>query len=427
MIEKGDLLIEGDYVDQDGDQHHGQIKVVGGMIASVDNHLGEPDISFSDGLVIYPGFIDLHVHARDFAVPSDADEEVLRAYGSQTAKEDYISMCAAAVNGGVVAFADMPNNPVHPKDEMSYSAKMRVAYDKCTIDHVLYALIADDSEPFGDVPYKIYTHDFSKRELEMILSRFHGVSYDPVIAAHCENKNILRKHPERPVEAEVKDVEIILDIAARYKLQVHIAHVSAAKSIDSIIQAKLSGVKVTCETTPTYLFFSRENMSDFVNRKLLTMKPPIRSEKDRERLLEAFLFGDIDCLATDHAPHTLEDKKKCAFGIPLEDHYTNFVGWLLQQGIPEKVIVDCCSRFPGEFFHRYTGDRFGQIRPGYVGSFTVVGKGEPFSILRSDIMTRCGWSPFEDAVLGDDHSLYAHETIVRGVPMKSQLLKEQDR
>ncbi len=425
MVEAGSCMIEGKYLDQDFSFKQGQIKVVDGKISDVGESLGDADISYSDEYLIFPGFIDIHVHARDFFVPKGSRHELEEAYDSHTRKEDYVSVSRAAINGGVVAFADMPNNPFPPKDSESYVDKRMLAGHKCSVDSVIYSLLTPASRPFADVPYKLYTHDFSKSEIRTLLNHFAGIEYDPVIAVHCENNAEVKRHHLRPASAEIKDVEYILDLASKFKLSVHIAHVSAAKSLDMIVSAKQSGVKVTCETTPTYLFFSKENKDQFRNRKLLTMKPPIRTEYDRQRLLEGVMDGEIDYLATDHAPHTLEDKKKGAFGIPLIDHYTAFVGWLMQTGVSDKIVCSMCCENPGLFVGRYLGENFGKIKKGYIGSFTVLGKKDPAPISSADVRTRCAWSPFDGAFLGDDYSLYAHDTIVRGVPLKSDLNKKE--
>ncbi len=420
MIKKVNLLLEGNYVLPDSSLEYGQIRVVDGMIKEIGKDLGTADVVFPEHFKIYPGFIDIHVHAREYALPPDHSDEDVKQWEQVLEKEDYISVCAAAVNGGVVAFADMPNNPFPPDSPVYYSTKARVAAESCSIDHVIYALLTPKSEPFGDIPYKGYTHDISRKGIRAIFRRFASESYMPLLVWHCENANIISKHPDRPAEAEERDVEMILDLSAKHKIPVHIAHVSSAKSLESITSAKLSGVAVTCETTPTYLYFSRQNINSFKNRKIIRMKPPLRTEYDRQRMLDGLVTGDIDCLATDHAPHTLKDKRAGAFGIPLLDHYTNFVGWLMQNGVPRKRILETCCEFPGEFIGGYTGGRFGKIKVGYAGSFTVVEKRSVEEVMHEPLKleTKCGWSPFEGVVLGDKYVLCAAETIVRGMRMK---------
>ncbi|MBW2971524.1 hypothetical protein KY359_00680, partial [Candidatus Woesearchaeota archaeon] len=107
-----------------------------------------------------------------------------------------------------------------------------------------------------------------------------------------------------------------------------------------------------------------------------------------------------------------------AFGIPLEDHYTNVVGWLLQNRVGRDRIVKMCCEFPGKFMERYTGARFGRIEPGYVGSFTVVEEMDVGNLIdgcfTDNLQTKCGWSPFKGMVLGEGSVSFARQTIVRG-------------
>jgi dihydroorotase len=427
MIDERSTIIQGDYVTPAGDLEHGQIKVVDGIIAQVGKDIGIADIVYPDDLWIMPGFIDIHVHARDFPLHENVSAGLRAAHAAQIAKETYRTACRAAINGGVVAFADMPNNPpgAAPVNRDLYDAKMTYARRECSLDVVVYALAEAGFSYFGNLPYKIYTHDMGSEQVVDVFRSIRSASLHPLgdrsaplLTAHCENKEVIENHPERPEEAEIRDIDLILDCSAAYEIPVHIAHVSTAKGLDKIVAAKRSGVHVTCETTPTYVFFNRGRSSMFSMRDYLFMKPPLRTEDDRQRLLDGMRRGQIDVFATDHAPHTLNDKDAGAFGLPLLDHYTNMVGWLMQQDVPLKDIIKACCEAPGRFMERYTGRKFGRIERGCVGSFTVVGKKHPYDMISEPLETKCGWSPFKGALLGDRYLLYAHETIVRGGPVK---------
>ncbi|MBW2971823.1 dihydroorotase family protein, partial [Candidatus Woesearchaeota archaeon] len=355
MISSGSMLLEGDYVTPEGRVEHGQIRVVDGKIEAVGPVLGKPDVSYGKDLLIYPGFIDIHVHAREYPRPPESRPDDVAVWRRQLMKEDFTNMCHTAVAGGVVAFAAMPNDPAPyaPTTRELYDAKKELAARECYIDHVVYALLEPDSVPFEGtgVPYKLYTHDVSIGQMRRVFQNFAGSGC--LIALHCENRKIISDSPTRPESAEIRDVSAVLDLSASYSVPVHIAHVSTGKSLELIVQAKKSGVQVTCETTPTYLLLSEERVKNLPNSGIITMKPPLRSEEDRLMLLNGLLLGKIDCLATDHAPHTLEDKNVGAFGIPLEDHYTNVVGWLLQNRVGRDRIVKMCCEFPGKFMERY--------------------------------------------------------------------------
>ena len=168
-----------------------------------------------------------------------------------------------------------------------------------------------------------------------------------------------------------------------------------------IREARRRGLKVTCEVTPHHLFFDETGISD-ENRGHMQMSPPLRGPSDRRAMLEALRDGTLDYLATDHAPHTLEEKvdpAKRPSGQPHLDTYGPFVTWLLveEHFTPERIAAVCCAN-PGEFVNSYVaalGLRFGRIEPDYTASLTVLNLKHPTTVRRVDLKTKCGWSPFE--------------------------------
>jgi dihydroorotase len=153
---------------------------------------------------------------------------------------------------------------------------------------------------------------------------------------------------------------------------------------------------VTCEVTPHHLCFDRGAITQ-ANRGLMQMNPPLRRVDDRLAMLAALRDGTLDYLATDHAPHTLEEKARGISGQPHLDTYGAFVTWLIvEQGFAPERIAAVCSANPGAFVNPYIAPRkFGLIEPGYVGSLTVLNLSRPTTVRRKDLKTRCGWSPFE--------------------------------
>jgi dihydroorotase len=129
----------------------------------------------------------------------------------------------------------------------------------------------------------------------------------------------------------------------------------------------------------------------------MQMNPPLRAPADRLAMLAALRDGTLDYLATDHAPHTLAEKARGISGQPHLDTYGAFVTWLIaEQGFrPEQVAV-FCSVNPGRFVNPYTAPKkFGRIEPGYAASLTVLNMRRPVTIVRENLFTKCGWSPFE--------------------------------
>ena len=272
---------------------------------------------------VFPGFCDVHVHLREPGF---------------SYKETIASGTAAAARGGYTAVCPMPNlNPV--PDSPEHLA-------------VQEALIAEQARirvyPYGAITQGEKGETLA--ELEALAPRVVGFSDDgrgvqgdemmraamleakrlgKLIAAHCEDNRLLRggyihdgvyaaAHGHRGICAESewgqikRDLELVRQTGARY----HVCHISAKESVALIRAAKLEGLDVSCETGPHYLVLDENELQEDGRFK---MNPPLRSREDREALLEGLLDGTIDCIATDHAPHSAEEKARglagSAFGI----------------------------------------------------------------------------------------------------------------
>src|SRR5205807_8792543 len=136
--------------------------------------------------------------------------------------------------------------------------------------------------------------------------------------------------------------------------------------------AKDRGLKVTAEVTPHHVFFDTSQITPS-NRQALQMNPPLRGPADRTAMLQALRDGTADYLATDHAPHTLDEKEAGISGQPHLDTYGPFVTWLIvEQGFQPRRIAEICAANPGMFVTPYRQEKFGRLLPGYVGSLTVL-------------------------------------------------------
>ena len=382
------LTIEGNIVNTNK-VFRGRVEIDGsGIINKIGDPRGDADFVFGEEL-IFPGFIDLHVHARECADHS------------QDYKEDFKTAGEAAIAGGVVAYADMPNNPTPPVDDASYEAKNNLA-KKSIAEVLLYAGIGSNTSPLKRrVPYKVFMGPSigglffkSNRELEEKIKLYKGQN----VSFHCEDPEILETKTHelthelrRPKEAEIVALSFALELIKKYKLKGKICHASTIEGIRKIAEAKRWGVNVTVEVTPHHLFFSNKN------EKMFQVNPPIRqSEENRLALIQALKNGDIDYLATDHAPHTLEEKEKGVSGIPHLDTYGSFMTWLMaEHDFTPEDIARICAKNPGDFFSEFAKEKHGEIREGYVGSLTVIDPNKKIKIERKNLKTKCGWSPFE--------------------------------
>jgi len=419
------MTIEGKIVNIEGVKL-GRIEIdKTGIITKITEPMGQADFVFKEEL-IFPGFIDVHVHAR---------EDVSH---SQDYKEDFATASAAAINGGVVAIAEMPNNPVPPIDDESYAEK-RALFCSAPIHRpseqpinghatrpeiVLYAGIGANTRPLAiKVPYKVFMGPsvgdlFFKSfdQLELAIEKYRGQS----VSFHCEDPEVLEKNKNqpthelrRPKEAEIVAINFALKMIEKYKLQGKICHVSTKEGLANIISAKKRGVDVVCEVAPHHLYFDLETINKDLNSdtatyrsdmlRWLQVNPPIRGREDRLALLNGLKNGDVDFLATDHAPHTKEEKLKglpdgrqATSGMPHLDTYGLFVCWLMkeQQFTPED-IARVCSFNPGKFLSQFLNNQYGKIAEGYVGSLTIIDLGQSTTVKAENLKTKCGWSPFE--------------------------------
>ena len=382
-----------------------------GLIASVGAREGRSDLN-TEGCLIFAGFGDLHVHARE-------DVSKREMY-----KEDFASASAAAIHGGVTHFADMPNNPVAPIDDASYAAKEKLTVG-AAVHITLYGGIGPGTRPLvRAVPYKAFMGPSvgelffsSAQQLEETIARYRGCN----VSFHCEDPLILDSsrgaathEQRRPAKAEVSATRFALQLIERYELQGKLCHFSTGEGLKDVIAAKARGVKVTCEVTPHHLFFDDTMLNDD-NRLWLQMNPPLRGREDRLAMIEALRAGEIDYLATDHAPHSLGEKGKGTSGVPHLDTYGAFTTWLMtEHGFTAQEIARVCAANPGRFVKPYLpqsyGKGFGRVEEGYVGSLTMLDLTKPYVVTRESLKTKCGWSPFEGvSFLGG-----VRHTVVRG-------------
>ena len=294
--------------------------------------------SRQNNIVSLPGFVDVHVHFREPGF---------------SYKETMVTGASAAVAGGYGAVCTMPNlDPVPdcleklaPELAAIAGAESKIS-ELCdssggeirTLKILPYgALTVDEKgETLSSMeelaPYVIAFSDDGRGVQSAAMMREamrRAKDLGKLIAAHCEDNSLLRggyihdgtyakKHGHRGIcsESEWRPIARDLDLAAATGAAYHVCHVSAKESVELIRQAKRSGIDVTCETAPHYLVLTDEDLQEEGRFK---MNPPLRSADDRDALIEGIIDGTVDMIATDHAPHSAEEKsrglEKSAFGI----------------------------------------------------------------------------------------------------------------
>ena len=277
----------------------------------------------SSKYTVFPGFCDVHVHFRE---PGFSYKETI-ASGSR-----------AAARGGYTAVCTMPNlNPV-PDCPENLSVQQRLIDKTAVISVYPYGAITrgEQGETLADLqglaPGVIAFSDDGKgvQSPEMMRRAMREArALHKVIAAHCEDNSLLRggyihdgayakAHGHRGIcpESEYAQIARDLELAAETGCAYHVCHISTKESVELIRQAKKSGVDVTCETGPHYLVMDENDLREDGRFK---MNPPLRTREDQEALVAGLLDGTIDMIATDHAPHSAEEKarglEKSAFGV----------------------------------------------------------------------------------------------------------------
>ena len=369
------------------------------------------DASFSQGLVsffcggalgvfnsprfaVFPGFCDVHVHFRE---PGFSYKETI-ATGSR-----------AAARGGYTDVCTMPNlNPVPDSPERLRRQLELIRRDACIHVHPYGAItvgqrgeqLADLSGMAGScIAFSDDGRGVQRDEL-MRQAMAEAKRLGKMIVAHCEVNDLLRggyihdgeyarAHGHRGICSEsewvqiARDLELVKEIGCAY----HVCHISTKESVDIIRKAKAEGVNVTCETGPHYLILDDSFLREDGRFK---MNPPLRGKEDREALVEGLLDGTIDMIATDHAPHSAEEKskglEKSAFGIvgietafPLLYTYLVKPGILSLERLVELLTVNPRTRFGIEGNGAFTVwdlEAVSRIDP---SEFLSMGKSTPFT------------------------------------------------
>ncbi len=277
----------------------------------------------ADGYAVFPGFCDVHVHFRE---PGFSYKETIRTGSS------------AAAAGGFTAVCTMPNlNPV-PDSAENLKLQTDIIKRDAVINVYPYGAItvgqkgenlsdmtalAPDISAFSDDGRGVQSDDI------MRLAMKKAKSLGKMIVAHCEVNSLLhggyihdgeyaKSHSHRGIcsESEYRQIERDLQLVRETGCSYHICHISAKESVDLIRRAKAEGLDVTCETAPHYLVMDERDLKEDGKFK---MNPPLRTKRDREALLKGIVDGTIDMIATDHAPHSAEEKSRglegSAFGI----------------------------------------------------------------------------------------------------------------
>ena len=319
-----------------------------------------PELGCQGDYVIFPGFCDVHVHLRE---PGFSYKETIET-GTK-----------AAAHGGYTTICPMPNlNPVpdnyeHLKEELDLIEKEALIevlpYGSCTVNEEGKEIASLEEM----APYVCAFSDDGKgiqEETMMEEVMVRAKELGKIVAAHCEVNELLkggyihdgeyaRKHGHKGIcsESEWKEIERDVKLAKKTGCAYHVCHISTKESVEIIRQAKKDGVDVTCETAPHYLILNENDLQESGDFK---MNPPLRSKEDQEALIKGIQDGTIDMIATDHAPHSEEEKAKglesSAMGIVgLETAFPLLYTGLVKTGIISlKKLIELLNDNPRRRF-----------------------------------------------------------------------------
>jgi len=406
-----DLLIVGGKVYTHGKILEAGIAIDNGKIVKIAKETNLPQASKKNsikGCLALPGLIDVHVHLRD---------------QGKSHKETFLSGTAAAAAGGFTLVVDMPNNNPITMSAETLKERKRLAENRILVNVAFYSAFPRKLEEVkeisreGAVGFKLYMlkriGGVNIEKDEDISQAFRAVKEVGLpVAVHAESKEVVdqieaelkskgRKDLEafleaHPLQAEVEATKRILRLAAETRTRVHFCHLTSKEGVKLISSAKKSGLPLTCEVTPHHLLLSLEDVKKY--GAFAIMVPPLRDKSEVKALWKGLKRGLIDVLASDHAPHTLEEKENEDFwkvkpGIPgLETTLPLMLTQVSRENLSLKELVRLTSEKPAEILGFTTR---GFLKEGYNADVVVVDLKREWKIDASKFHSKAKFSPFD--------------------------------
>lgn len=421
-------FIQGATLINEGRRFIANVKVENGFISEITQNADAIvpegfEIISGQGKWLLPGIIDDQVHFRDPGL---------------THKADLYTESRAAVAGGVTSFMEMPNTVPNTLTQELLEEKYKMASEKSLANYSFYMGASNDNlseivktDPRNVCGIKVFMGASTGNMLVDKAETLEGIFRDAptLVAVHCEDEATIRINTEAmrkkygedvPVEMHphirnhescLKSSTFAIQLAKKYNTRLHVLHLSTADELELLSDAPAtSGKRITAEVCVHHLWFDDTHYAKLGSR--IKWNPAVKTAKDREALLKGLLDGKLDVIATDHAPHTLEEKSKtyfsCPSGGPLVQHSLVTMLEMCHQGklTPEMVVEKMCHA-PARIF---SIDRRGYIRQGYHADLVLVDPDSPWNVTTENILYKCGWSPLEGAMF---HSKITH-TFVGG-------------
>lgn len=374
------------------------------------------------GLWLIPGIIDDQVHFREPGL---------------THKGDIESESRAAIAGGVTSFMEMPNTNPQTTTIENLDAKFEIASNKSYANYSFYLGATNDNlnelkkvNPKEVCGIKVFMGSSTgnmlvdnRKALEALFAEI-----EMIIAVHCEEESIIRKNIEhykkefgenvpikyhpliRSAEACYVSSSKAAELADKYGSRLHILHLSTAREVGLFDVKPLSEKKITGEVCVHHLWFSDEDYTRYGTR--IKWNPAVKTKEDRAGLMQGLLSNKLDVVATDHAPHLLDEKHggalQAASGGPLVQHSLQMMLELSKQGkISKEEVVNKMCHAPATLFRV---NKRGYIREGYYADLVLVNPNKDYTIIWENILYKCKWSPLD----GQTMSTSIEKTFLNG-------------
>jgi dihydroorotase len=419
------ILIKGAHVVNEGKIAQLDVLINGNFIEKIAPQISDSSATEinAEGLHLFPGLIDDQVHFREPGL---------------THKANIASESAAAAAGGITSFMEMPNTVPNTLTQELLEEKYAIAAKTSAVNYSFFMGASNDNieevlktNPKNVCGVKVFMGSSTgnmlvdnRSTLEQLFSKC-----PMLIATHCEDEATVRANLEKakqqygediPIEMHpvIRDEEVCylsssmaVELAKKHNTRLHILHISTAKEtylFDNSIPLK--DKRITAEACIHHLWFSNEDYTAKGN--FIKWNPAVKTAADRDEILRAVLDNRIDVIATDHAPHTLEEKQnsylKAPSGGPLVQHSLVALLDLYHQGkISLERIVEKASHNVATLFRI---EKRGFIREGYFADLVLVDLKTPNTVDKNNLLYKCGWSPFE----GHTFKSSIHTTIVNG-------------
>jgi dihydroorotase len=384
-----------------------KIKKIFPHIVPANFDLSNTEIVDASGLYLIPGVIDDQVHFREPGL---------------THKGDISSESRAAIAGGVTTYMEMPNTNPQAVTQQLLEEKYKRAAEVSSANFSFYMGATNDNldevlktDPKKVCGIKVFMGSSTGNMLvddENTLSEIFR-NAPTLVATHCEDEKTILKNIEiargrygenvpmsrhahiRSDEACYISSSKAVELASKFDTRLHVLHLSSAKEMSLFKAGKVTDKKITAEVCVHHLWFDEMDYISLGTK--IKWNPSIKSKKDKEALWEALLADKIDVIATDHAPHTMEEKNNTYFkapsGGPLVQHSLVAMLEMSRKGFIsiEKVIQKMCHA-PADLFRI---ENRGYIREGYFADLVLVDSNQSWVVSPENILYKCGWSPFE--------------------------------